>query len=56
MGFEPTIQTFKGTKTVHVLDHAATVIGFEKKVPRRISGPTEAEITGVEKNEQGRAP
>jgi hypothetical protein len=27
MGFEPTIPAFEGAKRVHVLDHAATVIG-----------------------------
>jgi hypothetical protein len=26
-GFEPTIPVFKGAKSVHTLDHAATVIG-----------------------------
>jgi hypothetical protein len=26
-GFEPTIQVFEQAKTVHALDHAATVIG-----------------------------
>jgi hypothetical protein len=27
VGFEPKIQVFDRAKTVHVLDHAATVIG-----------------------------
>jgi hypothetical protein len=27
-GFEPTIPAFKRTKTVHVLDRSATVIGY----------------------------
>jgi hypothetical protein len=29
MGFEPTIPVFERAKTVHALDHAATVIGIE---------------------------
>jgi hypothetical protein len=29
VGFEPTIPVFKRAKTVHALDHAATVIGTE---------------------------
>jgi hypothetical protein len=29
VGFEPTIPVFERAKTVHALDHAATVIGFE---------------------------
>jgi hypothetical protein len=51
MRFEHTIQVFKRAKTVLVLDHAASVIGFENKIRRRISGPRETEITGVEKVE-----
>jgi hypothetical protein len=30
VGFEPTIPVFERAKTVHVLDRAATVIGFKK--------------------------
>jgi hypothetical protein len=29
VGFEPTIPVFEWAKTVHVLDRAASVIGFE---------------------------
>jgi hypothetical protein len=28
VGFEPTIPVFEGAKTVHALDRAVTVIGF----------------------------
>jgi hypothetical protein len=28
VGFEPTITVFEWVKTVHALDHAATVIGY----------------------------
>jgi hypothetical protein len=30
VGLEPTIPVFERAKTVHALDRAATVIGFEK--------------------------
>jgi hypothetical protein len=32
VGFEPTIPTFEGAKTVHALDRAATVIEFEYQI------------------------
>jgi hypothetical protein len=32
VGFEPTIPVFERAKTVHALDRAATVIGFQTDV------------------------
>jgi hypothetical protein len=34
VGFEPTIPVFELVKTVHDLDHAATVIGSEGSVTK----------------------
>jgi hypothetical protein len=36
MGFEPTIPVFERANTIHALDRAATVIGCDHKLPKRI--------------------
>jgi hypothetical protein len=43
VGFEPTIPVFKRGKTVHVLYHAATVIGFQLSVSTQSVGRGEDE-------------